>query len=223
MRNTKEPLLDLTTLRVATYSVTVLWGSATRIGIEAVPYLIPLLLQIGFGFSPFHAGLVMLATASGNIGMKLATTAILRRFGFRTVAVVNGALAVIFVMACGFLMPSTPLAVMLCVLLGYGMARSMQFTTLATLAYADIDDAQKGSASTLWSAAQQMTIGMGIAYGAVCLRISNYLHGHGAGGPVFTLDDFRWAFLGAGVMVLLSVAGYARLPRDAGSAIAHGR
>ena len=223
VRNTRDPLLDLTTLRVATYSVTVLWGAATRIGIEAVPYLIPLLLQIGFGFSPFHAGLIMLASATGNIGMKLFTTAILRRFGFRTVAVVNGSLAGIFVIACGLLIPSTPLAVVLCVLLGYGLARSMQFTTLATLAYADINDAQKGSASTLWSVAQQMTIGMGIAYGAVCLRISKSLHTHSAGGPAFSLDDFRWAFLGAGVMVLFSIVGYARLPREAGDAISRAR
>jgi hypothetical protein len=121
------------------------------------------------------------------------------------------------------LIPSTPLAVVLCVLLGYGLARSMQFTTLATLAYADINDAQKGSASTLWSVAQQMTIGMGIAYGAVCLRISKSLHTHGAGGPAFSLDDFRWAFLGAGVMVLFSIVGYARLPREAGDAISRAR
>jgi hypothetical protein len=137
--------------------------------------------------------------------------------------VVNGFLAGIFVIACGLLIPSAPLAVVLCVLLGYGLARSMQFTTLATLAYADINDAQKGSASTLWSVAQQMTIGMGIAYGAVCLRISQSLHTHGAGGGLaFSLDDFRWAFLGAGMMVLFSIVGYARLSRDAGSALAQG-
>jgi hypothetical protein len=98
----------------------------------------------------------------------------------------------------------------------------MQFTVLSTLAYADIDDAQKASASTLWSVAQQMTIAMGIAFGAVCLRLSTSLGRTEPGGPSgpFALGDFRWAFIACGVLVLVSVLGYARLPRDAGNAIA---
>jgi EmrB/QacA subfamily drug resistance transporter len=221
-RTVRNPLLDLTTLRVPTFAVTVYWGSATRIGIEAVPYLSPLLFQIGFGLSPFHSGLLLLATASGNLGMKLFTTQILRRFGFRTVAVVNSAIAAAFVIGCGWLSPSTALGVMLIVLFIYGLARSLQFTTLATLAYADVDDEQKAAASTLWSVAQQMTIGMGIAFGAVCLRIATSLGRAESGvqsGP-FALRDFRWAFIAAGLLILVAIAGYARLPRDAGNAIA---
>lgn len=217
-RRTTHPLLDFTTLRVPTYAVTVLWGSATRIGIEAVPYLSPLLFQIGFGLSPFHSGLLLLATATGNLGMKAFTTPILRRFGFRDVAVANGTLAGLATVALGLLLPTTPLLVMLGLLLAYGMTRSMQFTTLATLAYADISEAQKGSASTLWSTNQQMTIGMGIAFGAVCLRIASALHGNPEASP-FTLGDFHWAFVIAGLLTLVSVIGYVRLPRDAGSLI----
>jgi len=174
-RRVRNPLLDLTTLGVPTYAVTVLWGSATRIGIEAVPYLAPLLFQIGFGLSAFQSGLLLLATAVGNLGMKVFTTPILQRFGFRTVAMFASAGAAVIVAAYGWLIPSTPLAVMLVVLFVYGLARSLQFTTLATLAYADVDDRQKGPASTLWSVAQQMTLGMGIAFGALCLRISTAL------------------------------------------------
>jgi EmrB/QacA subfamily drug resistance transporter len=220
-RTVRSPLLDLSTLRVPTYSVTVLWGSATRIGIEAVPYLAPLLFQIGFGLSAFQSGLLLLATASGNLGMKLFTTRILRGFGFRTVAIVNCAIAAVFVVAFGWLFPSTPLVAMLIVLFVYGLARSMQFTTLATLAYADVDDPQKASASTLWSVAQQMTIAMGIAFGALCLRMAASL---GAGAPgqtsSFALGDFRWAFIAAGCLILVSIVGYVRLPRDAGNTIA---
>jgi EmrB/QacA subfamily drug resistance transporter len=220
VRKTRDPLLDLTTLRVPTYAVTVLWGSATRIGIEAVPYLTPLLFQIGFGLSAFHSGLLLIATALGNLGMKAFTTPILRRFGFRTVATVNAGIAAVMVMACGWLLPSTPLAVMLVVLFFYGLARSLQFTTLATLAYADVADPQKSSASTLWSVAAQMTIGMGIAFGALCLRLSKSLHGNAAvGSGAFALGDFRWAFGAASLLIVLSVIGYARLPRDAGHEI----
>lgn len=221
-RKVRHPLLDLSTLRVPTYSVTVLWGSATRIGIEAVPYLAPLLFQIGFGFSAFHAGLLLLATATGNLGMKIFTTRILRSVGFRTVSIVASSAAAACVILYGCLLPSTPLVAILAVLFLYGTARSMQFTTLATLAYADVGDDQKGPASTLWSVAQQMTIGMGIAFAALCLRLSASLHAGAAGtGPEsFALPDFRWAFIAAGSLILLSVAGYVRLPRDAGHAIA---
>ncbi len=219
-RSTPNPLLDLTTLRIPTFAVTVLWGSATRIGIEAVPYLSPLLFQVGFGLSAFHSGLLLLATATGNLGMKAFTTRILRAFGFRSVATVNSLLAGAFIIACGWLMPATPLIVMVMVLFAYGLARSLQFTTLATLAYADVEEAQKGPASTLWSVAQQMTIGLGIAFGALSLRIAALFHGTRSGSAGFALPDFHWAFIVGGVLVLCSVLGYVRLPRDAGHAIA---
>jgi EmrB/QacA subfamily drug resistance transporter len=214
LRRRRDPLLDLSMLRIPTYAATVLWGSATRIGIEAVPYLSPLLFQIGFGLSAFQSGLLLLATATGNLGMKVFTTPILRRFGFRRVAITASTVAGLFVIGCGWLVPTTPLAVILSVLFAYGLGRSLQFTTLATLAYADVDDRQKAAASTLWSVAQQMTIGLGIAFGALGLRLA-----HRQSGP-FVLRDFRWAFLAAGVLVLFSIIGYARLARDAGRSIA---
>ena len=221
LRASLSPLLDLTTLKIQTYAATVLWGSATRIGIEAVPYLMPLLLQIGFGLSAFHSGLLLLATASGNLGMKAITTPILKQFGFRPVAIVNGVMAAGFVAGCGWLVASTPLAVMIVVLLCYGLARSLQFTLLATLAYADVGDRQRSSASTLWSVAQQMTIGMGIALGALCLRLSTFLDEGRSGGAQahFSIENFRWAFSVAAVVVLVSVIGYVKLPRDAGDAV----
>ena len=223
-RRTAHPLLDFSILRVPTYATTVLWGGISRIGIEAVPYLSPLLFQIGFGLSPFRSGLLLLATATGNLGMKAFTTPILRRFGFRRVAVVNGSLAGLATIALGLLLPTTPLLVMLALLFAYGLTRSMMFTTLATLAYADVSDAQKGPASTLWSTNQQMTIGMGIAFGAVCLRVASALRGDHAGPPsqhatLFTPGDFHWAFVIAGVLTLVSVIGYVRLPKDAGDRI----
>jgi EmrB/QacA subfamily drug resistance transporter len=221
MRSSASPLLDLKALKIQTYSVTVLWGAATRIGIETVPYLLPLLLQIGFGLSAFHSGLLLLATATGNLGMKLFTTPIIRRFGFRTVAIVDVTLASVFIMACGWLTASTPLAVMIAVLLCYGLTRSLQFTWLATMAYADIGDRQKSSASTLWSVAAQMTLGMGIALGALCLRFSTFLDRgrYGASNTHFSVQNFRWAFSIAAAVVLISVIGYIKLPPDAGDSV----
>jgi EmrB/QacA subfamily drug resistance transporter len=219
-RSVANPLLDLTTLRIPTFAVTVLAGSATRIGIETVPYLSPLLFQIGFGLSPFHSGLLLLATATGNLGMKAFTSPILRAFGFRSVAAVNSVLAAMLVLACAWLVPATPMVIMLLVLFCYGLFRSLQFTTLATLAYADVDDAQRAPASTLWSVAQQMTIGLGIAFGALALRLAALLHGPLPAATPFVLRDFHWAFIAGSALILCSVAGYLRLPRDAGHLLA---
>ncbi len=220
----EHPLLDFFNLRIPTYSVTVLTGSLTRIGVDAVPYLMPLMFQIGFGLTAFQSGLLLLATALGNLGMKAFTTRILQRFGFRSVALNNAAIAGCLIIACGLLTPGTPLPVILGVIFCYGLSRSMQFSTLATLAYADISDARKSSASTLWSVAQQMTIGMGIAFGALALRVAAYLRGEevDASGAHFTLGDFQWAFAMAGLVTLVSVIGYRGLSHDAGSNIGGG-
>jgi MFS family permease len=220
----EHPLLDYSTLRVKTFNVTIVAGSFTRIGIEAVPYLLPLLFQLGFGLSAFHSGLLLLASASGNLLMKVFTTRVLQRYGFRRVALVNATLAGVFVVACGLLTAETPVVLVLLVIFVYGVTRSMQFSTLATLAYADVSEAQKGAASTIWSVAQQMTIGMGIAFGALGLRISAYFSGGSdtAGAAHFSMTDFHWAFIMAGVVTLLSVLGYRSLAKDAGDNLGGG-
>ena len=216
-----HPLVDVSTLKIPTFSVTVVTGSVTRIGIGAAPYLMPLLFQIGFGLSAFKSGLLLLASALGNLGMKALTTRILERWGFRFVSVVDVTIAGVSLIACGMLTPGTPLAIVLIVVFVYGVTRSMQFSTLATLAYADVAQPQMSAASTLWSAAAQMTIGLGIAFGALALRVAANFNGETTG-HVFTLDDFRLAFLGAGVLTLLSVWGYAQMARDAGQNVGGG-
>ncbi|RXZ36359.1 MFS transporter [Oxalobacteraceae bacterium CAVE-383] len=221
----EHPLIDFSTMKVPTFSVTVLTGSFTRIGIGAVPYLMPLLFQIGFGMSAFTSGLLLLASAMGNLSMKAGVMPVLKRFGFRRVSIVAVTCAGLMTIACGFMTASTPLPVILVIIFGYGLARSMQFSTLAILAYADIPPPLMNPASTLWSASSQMMIGMGIAFGAVSLRFADYLHG-GAGaasantnGEPFAMADFRLAFILAGIVTLLSVLGYVGLERDAGAGI----
>ena len=219
--NRMHPLIDYSTLKVPTYSVTVITGSLTRIGIGAVPYLMPLIFQIGFGLSAFHSGLLLLASAIGNFGMKAFTSRILQRWGFRTVCIIDVFVAAGSTIACGFLTPTTPLFIILVVVFIYGLARSMQFTALATLAYADIPQPQMSTASTLWSAANQMTTGMGIAFGALSLQIAAWSRGgtDSTTEIIFTLQDFQWAFAAAGILTLISLPGYLKMSPDAGSKI----
>jgi MFS family permease len=159
----------------------------------------------------------------GNLGMKALTTRILKRFGFRSVSIVAVSVGGLFIIGCGLLTPHSPLAWVLVVVFVYGIARSMQFSLLATLAYADVGGAQMNAASTLWSAAAQMTIGLGIAYGAVALRVAALLNGEAGGdGLHYTMDDFHLAFLFAGLLTLLSVWGYVGMARDAGRNVGGG-
>jgi EmrB/QacA subfamily drug resistance transporter len=219
----EHPLIDFSTMKVPTFSVTVITGSFTRIGIGAVPYLMPLLFQIGFGMSAFTSGLLLLASAMGNLTMKAFVMPMLKRFGFRNVSLGAVTSCGLMTIACGFMTASTPIVLVLVIIFAYGLSRSMQFSTLAILAYADIPPSLMNPASTLWSASSQMMIGMGIAFGAVSLRFADYLHGgtsaSGVNGEPFAMGDFRLAFILAGIVTLLSLLGYIGLARDAGAGI----
>lgn len=214
-----HPLLDFGLLRHPTFSVTMAAGTLSRLTIDAIPYLVPLLFQIGFGLTAFHAGSLMLAFALGNLGMKMFTTRILQRFGFRATAAVNAALGALFVLLASTMVPATPVTMLLLVLLGCGITRSMQYTLLATLGFADIGAQEKGAASTLLSVNQQMCIGMGVAFAALTLRLIATLRGEHPATDAFTQTDFHWAFLVAAIPLILSIPGYLRLDRTAGAAL----
>ena len=152
LRRAPHPLLDLSSFKVLTFAISTLAaGTIFRVAINATPFLLPLLFQVGFGLSPVDAGLMILAYFLGNLGMKTVTTPTLRRFGFRSVMVVNGIIASASIMACGAISPQTPQALVVALMLIAGLSRSMQFTALNTLAFADIDAAQRSSAATLSS------------------------------------------------------------------------
>ena len=138
--------------------------------IGVFPYLVPLMFQVGFGLSPFEAGLLFLSTMVGNLSMKSATVWVIRSFRFRSVLIVNGCLVALFTFLTALLLPTTPVWIIVLTLFLSGLVRSMQFSSLTTLAFADIPEHDMTSANTLYSTIQQMSIGMGIAIGAVALR-----------------------------------------------------
>jgi MFS family permease len=141
------------------------------------------------------------------------TTPILRRFGFRTVLGVNGLIAALSIVACGFLTPGTPQPVIHALLFAAGLSRSMEFTALNTLSFADIGPAQRSSASTLSSMLQQVAMLLGVAVAAAVLNLSAALRG--ADNPV--LADFRWAFVTVGLIGVLAALRFLQLPPEAGA------
>ena len=211
---TPHPLLDLDVMRIAAFRVVITGGTVFRVTINTVPLLLPLLFQIGFGLDAFHSGLLVLATFLGNIVMKPFTTWIMRRWGFRGSAVVAGMLASLTMLACAFLTPATPLPILLPILFISGLTRSMQFTVLNTLGFADVPPPRMSGASTLSSVVQQMSIGMGVALGAAMLHLVTLRHG---GPPV--LADFHLVFAGVAVLMLAGLPPFLRLPSDVGAEV----
>ena len=209
-----KPLVDLALLRIPTFAATVFGGSLFRIGVGAIPFLVPLMLQVAFGMSAFSSGLLTFAAAAGSMTMKMSGGPILKRFGFRTVLLVNGAISALFMMVCALFTPATPAVSIFVLLLAGGFFRSLEFTSLNTLAFADVAKPKMSAATSLSSMVQQVSLGTGVALGAillhVCLGLRNAPHG-----PLVT-SDFQVAFVVIGVISLAAVGLFLRLAPDAG-------
>lgn len=217
LRRHLHPLINLSSLRVPSFAVTIWGGSLFRIAIGATPFLLPLMFQIGFGMNALNSGLLVLAVFAGNLMMKPATTGVLQRFGFRRVLIGNGLLVAATLFACCLFSATTPKAIIAAVLFAGGLCRSMQFTALMSLGFADIQQSEMSAASTLSSLVQQMTFGMGVAFGAIALRLGGLFHSADAGS--LTTGDFRIAFGLVGTVALLGVIDCFTLASHAGAEV----
>lgn len=215
-RRVAHPLLDLSPFAVQTFALSTLSaGTALRTSINATPFLIPLFLQLGFGLDAIEAGSYLLVYFAGNLAMKTVTTRTLRAFGFRRVLVINGLIATGAIALCGFLSPATPAAITAGLFFIAGLARSMQFTALNTLGFADIAPAQRSSASTLSSMLQQVSMLLGVAISAAILNLSSLARAPSGS----ALDDFRWAFLVIGAIGVAASLRFLALPPNAGAEV----
>jgi EmrB/QacA subfamily drug resistance transporter len=216
-RHTAVPALDLTLFRLPTFFASVTGGFIFRIGLGALPFLLPLMLQVGFGMTPFQSGMVTFATALGAMGMKWATATILRRFGFRTILVINAVASSAFLAVCAAFTQTTPVAVMVALLLVGGFFRSLQFTSINTIAYAEVELARVSRATALLSVGQQLSVSTGVALGALAVELTVYFHGS----PSLSAGDFPPAFLAVAAISATSVFIFARLSPDAGAELAN--
>jgi EmrB/QacA subfamily drug resistance transporter len=215
-RRTPNPALDLTLFRLPSFRASVTGGFIFRIGIGALPFLLPLMLQVGFGMTPFQSGLITFSTAVGAMGMKIAAARILRRFGFRNVMVANALVSAGFLAACATFTIDTPVVVMLALLLVGGFFRSLQFTSINTLAYAEVDNARVSRATALVSVAQQLAISSGVAFGALAVEFVV----HWRGDHPLQASDFQPAFVAVAAISALSMFIFMQLPADAGAELA---
>ena len=211
-RRTAHPVLDLDLLKLRTFWNGVVAGSVFRAGLGATPFLLPLLFQLGFGLDPLQSGLLTCMTAIGAMFIKTLTVFILRRFGFRTVLSINGVAASLIVMAFGLFSSTTPHSVVAMVLLLSGCLRSLQFTALNAISFADIAPEKMSQAASFSSMAQRLSQSAGIAAGAYLLQLSSTVQGHAS----IEAADFWPAFLGIGLVSALAPLMHRRLPPQAG-------
>jgi MFS family permease len=215
-RRTPAPVLDLALLEIPTMRAAVVGGFIYRSGIGAMPFLLPLLLQLGFNLTAFQSGLITLSNVVGAMGMKTVIPFILRRYGFRRVLVVNALISAVLVAACATFQPGVSFAWIVGLLIVGGFFRSLEFTSLNTIAYADVDNRRMSRATSLVAVAQQVSISVGVAIGAMAVDLTLWARGR----DTITAADFQPAYLAIAVIAGCACFVFARMPADAGAELA---
>jgi EmrB/QacA subfamily drug resistance transporter len=211
-RRTPHAVVDLSIFRKPTFNAATVGGAFMRTAMGANPFLLAMLLQVGFGLSAFAAGTMTFVSAVGALAMKTAAPPILRRFGFRSVLLVNAVIVGVSFMTYALFQPDWPHWAIMVVLGVGGFFRSLQFTALNGMAYADIDPPEMSRAATTSSMVQQLVQAIGIGLAASLLHLLMTLQGEtrltaGVVGPAFVI---------AGLFTMVSMLWFVRLPRDAG-------
>lgn len=212
----KNPILDLRLLRIKTFWASALGGFLFRIGIGATPFLLPLLLQIGFGMTPFRSGLTTFVATAGALVMKATAASTLNRFGFKATLVLNALISAVFLAINGLFRVTTPQVVLLAVLFAGGFFRSLQFTAMNALAYADVDHAALSKATSFLAVVQQLSLASGVALGAAVIEATQHFSASGG----LAASDFPPAFFAVAAITAASALIFLRLPADAGAVLA---
>jgi EmrB/QacA subfamily drug resistance transporter len=212
-RRTVNPAVDLHVFDIRTFRISVLWGGLSRIPLGGLPFLIPLLLQLQFHYSPFKSGLHTFLIAVGALTMKSLAIRLLRRFGYRSLLICNSVILAVIVAGMASFTAETPSLLIAAYLLVSGLFRSLQFTCSNTLGYADIPLEMASRATSVASVAQQLSMSFGVVSATSLLAIFTGGEGH------LTNAAFQWTFLVSGILMLAPILGFIRLGEDDGAVV----
>ena len=215
---TAHPLLDLRILGIETYRVTALGGTVFRAVITAIPFLLALFFQLGMGWSAAQAGLVVIALFVGNVAIKPTTTPLMRRFGIRAVMLTAILASAACLVGMAFVTLATALPLLLVLLAASGVFRSVGFTTYNSVAFADVEPARMTHASTLNATLQELGAGVGVAVGALFVRLgepAGRILGLGTGAD----QPFRVAFVLLALLLAVPFVEGVLMDRAAGDAV----
>jgi EmrB/QacA subfamily drug resistance transporter len=215
IKRIEHPIVDLSLFKYPTYRASLTGGSLFRVAIGSLPFLLPMLMQYGFGLTPAMSGFLTLASAAGAMLMKICATPIIRTVGFRPILIGNTLINTLFLAGCASFSPQSSMGLIFIVLLIGGFFRSLQFTALNTIAFAEIPENRLSRANTLYNMMQQLTLSLGVAVGALMLNLTLRWHSS----TVLQAQDFWPAFLGIAGLSLLSMTLFLPLSRDAGAEI----
>lgn len=216
MQRHEHSLLNLAVISVPTFRISLFGASLFRVAISTLPFLLPLMFQLAFGLSALNAGLMVLAVFAGNLTMKSFTTPTLNRWGFRKVLIVNGLLGALAVAVCALFESSMNTWLMMLLLFVGGLSRSLQFSAYNSLAFADVSQQRMSDASTIFSMAFQLSMGMGVALGALLLRAAMVYHGNDGQSST---ADFHLAFLLVSCVAVLAMIDSFSLKPSAGLSV----
>jgi len=212
-RRRESPIVDLNLLRQRTFSVSIWGGALVYIGATSQVFLLALLLQLGFGFTPFESGLTTLATAAGSIMIKSMVRPVLRFFGIRRLLIYNTLLTAAYIFACGLFRENTPYLLILLILWIAGLSRSVEYTAIQSLAYADLPPALTARATSFSSMSQQIWLSFGVGLVALVMQLAREWHGH----EVIAPNDITPAYFVIAFASLAAAGIFARMPKSAGA------
>jgi MFS family permease len=218
--NTLHPLLRLALFKVRTFRVSVAGGFMTRLGVGGLPFLLPLLYQLGMGLPAWQSGLLMMPSAAAAMVMKPLSATLLKRYGYRQVLLVNTMLIGITIGLYSQVDSATPLALVVAMGLATGLFNSLQFSSMNSMAYADIADADSSQASTLASSFQQLSMSFGLAFGS--LITAWYLGDVPQTDRVAVTSALHHAFITLGVLTLVSSVSFRALRASDGENVSKG-
>jgi EmrB/QacA subfamily drug resistance transporter len=205
----EDPVLDLRLLRIRTFRIGTVTGGLCRIGLDAVPFLLPLLFQVGFGLSPLRSGLLTFSSSLGAMAVRVFSTRLLRQFGFRRLLVGSACLGAAVTASCGLLRADTASWLMFFLVLLSGCVRSIQYLGLNAVSYADVPAPLLSKSTGVGGVAQQLARGFGVAIGAMLLAVV-------AGSAPVAASDFRIVFALVAAIPIVSALGFSRLSPDDG-------
>jgi EmrB/QacA subfamily drug resistance transporter len=218
---TAYPMLRLSLFRIRTFRAAVGGSFVTRLGIGGIPFLFPLLYQVGLGYTPIQSGLMMMPQAIAAMSLKVLMPRILARFGYRAVLVSNTLMIGLLIMLFATIGAGTPVWLTVAEVFCYGFFTSLQYTSMNTLVYAEVAEEQASSASSIASTMQQMSISFGVA--SASLVTAFFLPDRFRADPVQFIHGIHRAFFVLGGMTLLSTIVFRELKRGDGDAVSQAK
>jgi hypothetical protein len=219
--NATHPLLRMTLLRLRTFRAAVIGGFVTRIGVGGIPFLFPLLYQVGLGFSPIQSGLLMMPQAMAAMSLKATMPGILARFGYKCVLISNTVVLGLLILLFATIGVRTPVWLIVLQVFTYGFFTSLQYTSMNTLVYADVTEEQTSSASTIASTLQQMSISFGVA--SASLVTAFFIPDRFRSNPHEMIHGIHQAFCVLGGLTVLSTIVFRELRSEDGAEVSRRR